>query len=370
MLRSQNYFSRSSGNDRRMGAFYTDNAHCRSIREMLVFPNDEEVTALDPSIGDGQAVITVTGAETNPQMKIFGVELNGEVAEKTAENPLITEVLKADFLEGTRIRKQSFSFCFANPPYQNDNLSETGSAERTEKQFLERITELLTKDAFLVWVVPYRSFVDAGQFRFMLSRYDVKTVYRFRPEEYAKYHQVVVIAQKKEGRMLLRQEILDAYERYQEKDIPVLPEHPQERFAVPSSSSELLTLFTTKEFDANAAFQRLENMATDPAFDDLNQLISKKLTQKNFEQNKAGRPPIPPKKDTLYLMATSGYGAGITGSEENHDVHLQRGVAEVIEESSFEPDPNDPDKEIERVTSRTQVTMTVVENNGRITVLE
>lgn len=369
MLRSQSYFSRSSGNDRKMGAFYTDPAHCQSIGEMFVFP-EEEVTALDPSIGDGKAVITVTGVEHNPHIKIFGVELNEEAAEATVENPFITEVLKADFLDGTRIRRQSFSFCFANPPYQNDTLSESGRTERTEKQFLERITELLAKEAYLVWVVPYRSFVDPGQFRFMLSRYDLKTVYRFRPEEYAKYHQVVIVAQRKEGRMLLRQEFLEAYDKYKEDMIPVLPEHPKEQFIVPPSSSDQLTLFTTRVFDANAAFQRLESMATDPAFDDLNQLISKKLTQKSYEQNKAGRPPIPPKKDTLYLMATSGYGAGITGSEENHDVHLQRGVAEVIEESVIEQDPNDPDKEIERVTSRTQVTMSVVENYGRITVLE
>ena len=42
----------------------------------------------------------------------------------------------------------------------------------------------------------------------------------------------------------------------------------------------------------------------------------------------------------------------------------------MIEESVFEKDPNNPDKTIERVTSRTQITMSVVENDGRITVLE
>lgn len=370
MLRSQNYFSRTSGNDRKMGAFYTDLSHCRSIGEMFVFPEQEEVTVIEPSIGDGKAVIAVTGADTNPFIKIFGVELNGLAADETAQSPFITEVLKADFLEGTSIKKQSFSFCFGNPPYQNDDLSETGETERTEKQFLEKVTNLLVRDAFLVWVIPYRSFVELSQFRFLLSHYDVKTVYRFRQAEYVKYQQVVIVAQRKESRMLLRQEIMDAYVQYEESNIPILPEHPTERFYVPPSNSELLTLFATRKFDANAAFQKLENMAQDPLFDDLHHLVSKRLSQKEFEQNKVGRPPIPPKKDSLYLMATSGYGAGITGTEENHDVHLQRGVAEVIEESVFEKDPNNPDKTIERVTSRTQITMSVVENNGRITVLE
>ena len=84
--------------------------------------------------------------------------------------------------------------------------------------------------------------------------------------------------------------------------------------------------------------------------------------------NNLGKPPIPLKKDSLYLLATSGSGQGLTGSEENSDLHLQRGVAEVIEESEYSTD--EKGKEIEKVISRTKVSMTVVENDGKITVLE
>jgi hypothetical protein len=68
-------------------------------------------------------------------------------------------------------------------------------------------------------------------------------------------------------------------------------------------------------------------------------------------------------------MGVAGAGQGFAGTL-GKDLHLQRGTAEVIEETDYKPDPNNPDKEIEVVTSRTKVSMQILETNGKHTVLE
>lgn len=370
MIRGQNYFSRTRENDAKMGAFYTDTGHCRSLREMFVFPEDEEVSVLEPSVGDGVAVRTVTSADNNPRIKLFAVEVNEKAADELQESGRFTEVLKADFLEGVCIKKNAFSFCFGNPPYQNDDLTESGKIERTEDQFLKKVTQCLSKGGILCWIVPYKSFTRVNAFWHLISHYEIQAVYRFRQEEYRKYHQVVIVARKKEHASVTRTAMMQMLAGYGENDIPILPDHPAERLMVEASDSEKVVPFHTRRFDSELAYGKLRAMGADAEFDDLHKLTSRELTVTPYIRNKAGRPPIPPKKDTLYLMATSGYGAGLAGSEENKDMHLQRGVVEMVNDVAQERDPRNPKKMIERVVSRAKVTMTIVENDGRITVLE
>ena len=125
MIRQQSTFSRTMDNMVKMGAYYTDIEHCIDIGKQLKFP-ETEVSVLEPSIGDGSAVLAVTGKNetTHENVKIFGVELNEISAKECQENPLLEEVLEADFLEGVRIKNNVFSFVFGNPPYMEDDLDE------------------------------------------------------------------------------------------------------------------------------------------------------------------------------------------------------------------------------------------------------
>lgn len=366
-IRSQTTFSRTVANTAKMGAYYTDVDHCIDIGKMLIFP-DEEVCCLEPSIGDAKAVMAVTGAKENPKVKIFGVELNGDVAKATKENPYIEECLEADFLEGVKIKNNAFSLCFGNPPYMEDDLADNGT-ERVERQFLDKVTNYLQKDGLLIWVIPYRSFIDSSSFRFFYNHYDILAVYRFREDEFRKFHQVVVIARKTDTKFALKQDVAAIEAKYSPLDsIPVLPNEPTERFIVKPSEADKITLFCKKEFDYKNAFEMLSLMGTDDRFDALNKFVDKNVSQEKYRVGDLGRPPIPPKKDSLYLMATTGCGQGIAGCEENHDIHLQRGVAEVVEESAVEKDEGS-DKAIERVISRTKVTLTIIEQSGKITEL-
>lgn len=366
MMQTQNSFSRTVINEGKMGSYYTDLEHCKRLRRLFVFPQDE-VCVLEPSIGDGSAVIACTDADKNPNIKIFGVELNDTVAESTANNPYVTECLKADFLEGVRIRNNAFSFCFGNPPYLNDTLDGEKGA-RMERSFLEKVTYYLAKDGILVWIIPYHVYIEESYFRYVQSRYEVLHTYKFLEYEFEKYKQVVIVARKKKMSEILSKEnlgnLLSAVTPLEK--VPELPDDFTEKIDVLPSKADAIDLFCSKIFDVDAAYETLQSLPTE-----LKSRFDERVAVPRYLVNDIGNPPIPLKKDSVYLLATSGGGQGITGSEETLDIHLQRGVAEVIEEETLEKTvAGGKTKSHIRATTRTQISMTIVENNGRITVLQ
>lgn len=363
MIKHQSRFSRTQINEGKMGAYYTDVSHCRDIGKMFKFPNDE-VCVLEPSIGDGSAVIALTNADSNPNVKIFGVELNDEVAHKTAENEYLEDVLCADFLDGVRIKNSAFSMCFSNPPYLNDNLETDFNHNRIERQFLEKIGYYLQKGGILVWVVPYYIFTEESHFRYFNSKYELKCVYKFREKEFDKYHQIVAVGVKRGATISFSKDrFAELREPY--NDLEKISELPfsfaeEDLIPVPATDSNNITLFASKQFDLTSASEAIS------ASQDICRIIDESVSVPRYVVNSLGRPPMPLKKDSLYLLATSGAGQGITGSVETGDLHLQRGVAEIIEESTFESNGDGTGKGIETVTSRTQISMTVIQNSGRI----
>jgi hypothetical protein len=355
-----NDFSRTRFNEAKMGAYYTDVTHCKSLRGLFKFP-EEEVSVLEPSIGDGSAVKAITeGANA----KIFGVELNPEVAGKTKES--IEDCLQADFLNGVRISHQCFSFIFANPPYLVDD--EVGR-KRMEYTFLQKLTEnYISKDGVLVYIINMARFNEPDIFRYLYNHYEILGVWQFRPDEFAKYKQVAVVGRKRPTLIHVAADVQAAMQKY--STLPVLPERfDAPEIAITPSPSEKVTLFAPLEFDEDAAASFLLDKTGTSLLSDYHTLINRLATQKKYQVNNLGRPPIPPKKDSLYLLATSGAGQGIAG-EKGEDLHLQRGVAKVVETTEQVPSEDDKDRLIEKVTTSTEVTMTILECSGKITVLK
>ena len=176
-IKKQSEFSRVKYNDAKMGAYYTDVGHCVSIGKFLQFPEDEEVCCLEPSIGDGKAVLAVTGkdGERRQNIKVFGVELNENTYEDVCSNEEIHICLKADFLNDVIISHSSFSFLFMNPPY---GAQEDG--ERYELAFLEKALPYLTKGAVAAvvvarYVAQQKEFLEQWS-----SGFVTEYVYRFR----------------------------------------------------------------------------------------------------------------------------------------------------------------------------------------------
>lgn len=357
-------FSRTRANEQKMGAYYTDLSHCRDIGKLLSFPQNEEVSVLEPSIGDGKAVIATTSADTNSNIKIFGVELEKTAYEGCKKNPCLTEVINADFTNGVYIRRNAFSFCFGNPPY----MAGDDSGERMEKIFLEKCTNYLKVGGVIVWVIPHKVFTEEKYLRYWMRNYDTEAIYRFRDSEYQKWHQIVIIGRKVSLRDLPVGQVAAFYSNISPVEkLAVLPSDGKSTIEVPASLSNGVDLFAPRIFDGTDCLDILSHGLPD----ELNRTFRKFVSPKEYSVGVVGRPPIPPKKDHLYLMATSGCGQGLTGSVEKKDLHLQRGVAEVVEHSDYgEYDEDKSDSNKITVTSSTQVVLTVIENNGRITHLQ
>lgn len=355
MQLQESNFSRTISNISKAGAYYTDLAHCEKIGKLFNWP-DEEVSILEPSAGDGAAVIKVT--EGCKQRKIFAVELSREVAEnKLKPNEDIFEYLCCDFLD-TKISNKVFSFCFANPPY-----IQSMDDGRMENAFLKRLTNYMSEDAVLTYVINISVATSEEFLKIYLRNYVPLVEYRFEEYEYTKYKQVVFVGRKRKHPMDVDREFLDSYSKRTKESFPVLNDENTEdvKIDVLPSKEEKVVFFTSKEFDEDRAFETLK--ALEPQKKNL-----KKLSVEPFSEAQIGRPPTMPNTNILYLLSTLGLGMGKTGCKENRDEHLQRGCARVQESKFIESDQDGNEME---VTQRsTKITVTVLEQDGTFSTLE
>lgn len=359
-IKKQSEFSRVKYNDAKMGAYYTDVGHCVSIGKFLQFPEDEEVCCLEPSIGDGKAVLAVTGKdrERRQNIKVFGVELNENTYEDVCSNEEIHICLKADFLNDVIISHSSFSFLFMNPPY---GAQEDG--ERYELAFLEKALPYLTKGAVAVvvvarYVAQQKEFLEQWS-----SGFVTEYVYRFREKEYEKFQQIVLIGRKKEKCKASQEEKQRLYSMVSDKEkIPVLPEDCLgKRIMVPKSRETNIGEFMTRVFHAGDAAKFLE---TSP----LQGMAQERTRVAPYIINNLGRPPIIPSEGQMYLLAVSGAGQGLVGNEENGDLHLQRGVSKIVTRNEYVQDEDGRMKEV--VISFPKISYNLIESDGTIQALQ
>lgn len=345
----QNSFSRSLANDAKAGAYYTDVEMCKSISTFFSFPEDE-VCCLEPSIGDGAAIKAVTADCTNA--RIFGVELQTKVAEKTRES--IEACLDADFLNGIRVSHSVFTFCFSNPPYGEDFEKK----ERYERQFLDKMTPYLKAGARLAYVIPKYVLAEESFMRFLLARFTVNYVYKFREPVYSQFQQVVIFATKKHGNGYLKEELETLEKEVADvKDLPVAFEG--EKLKVLPSKREEISQFSKVRFDPDGCHYILRQSPALKAFAD-------KLQKPKYSGNEIKPPVIPLNNDMYYLLAISGAGQGIAGSVEDGDLHLQRGCVKRVTASETQYDVSgESGKIVERQYSA--ITLTILEQSGKVT---
>lgn len=359
-IKKQSEFSRTKFNDAKMGAYYTDVGHCSSIGSFLQFPEDDEVCCLEPSIGNGKAVLAVTGKdkEERQNIKIFGVEINEDTYRDVSWNGNIHECLKADFLNDVIIGHSSFSFMFMNPPY---GAQEDG--ERYELAFLRKAIPYLSKEAVAVVVIA-RYVAEQKEFLAeWCSGFVTECLYRFREKEYEKYQQIVMIGKKKGKYERSREEEQRLYDTVSDKEkIPVLPkDYSGDRIMVPKSYEMNIGEFMTRAFHADEA---AEFITASP----LQEMAREKAKVPRYIINNLGRPPIIPSEGQMYLLAVSGAGQGLVGSEENGDLHLQRGVSKIATRSEYVQGEDGVMKEV--VTSFPKISFNLIESDGTIQSLQ
>lgn len=352
----QSEFSRTVYNDVKLGAYYTDLEHAERIGQLFDWP-EEEVCVLEPSIGDGKAVGKVL--KNCQDYSIFGVELNTNTYECLKSSEEVTYLLNEDFLRGVKISHNSFSFCFANPPYGVDQ----DNKKRLEQLFVEKIYGYLTNEAVLALVIPYYVLLDQKFIKSFVSKFCPVMTFRFDEKIYSSYKQIVVIAQKRRSISKNLKWVETYYQKVNSiEKLPFLPRLGEQcsKIKILPSSSEDIEYFTQIVFNADEHGVSLKNSSH---YSEIG-----KVFPENFLAAELGHPPMPLKKDLLYLCALAGGGQGIVGNEENGDLHLQRGIVKKV--TFQEVDEGKEGHGEVSVSSFSAIVLNIIENDGTITTLE
>ena len=360
-------FSRTVANIAKMGAYYTDVSMCRRMGNLIKFPVEGEVAVLEPSIGNGAAVSAVLEtAAGNCATPVFGVELNEEVASTTKQ--LFMDkggaILQADFLTGCRIAYSGMGFCFANPPYGE----EPKTKKRYEVLFLERIYNYLKKDGVVLYVIPHYVLATNAFMKTWEMRFVTDGIYRFDDNVYKQFQQVVLVGHRRAKQRVDTEEILEERRMFLERisDVTVLPYLPEEldeekRVLVPQAPTSGVSIFASDKFDYDQAAIALRRSNA------LRKELERKCRANDFA-TALKSPPVPPKKDLLYLTAIAGGGQGLCGSEEERNLHLQRGVVKIVKEEEATTNEKGDKVIVER--TKAAISLTVIENDGVITLLK
>lgn len=363
-MQFNNTFSRTAWNEAKAGAYYTDLGHMKDIKAFLSFP-EGHVDVLEPSCGDTTAVNTLCRGENT---SVWGVELNDETYRIVKDGGYIAKVVCADFLDGVRIKfktNNKFPLCFSNPPYIAERDDEESGFERLEDKFLRAISNQLSFGSVFVWVVPEKVFKGDKHLRFVMSNYDIKYIWKFREEEYKKYHQIVVIMVKKERITISSDDIIE----YRKKivDIPVLPVSPdvpeEEKVVVPESDPDNLQFFESKMFDYEGA-KRFIISNEEKVMDDTKRIQDKNLFERELKSSTLRNPLVTLCDGHIAQAITCGEGQGLTGTP-GVDQHLQRGVCEIAEteEEDFEEGKNEGKV---KVQTYAKMKMTIIHPSGKI----
>ena len=352
-IRKQSSFYQSRVNQAKLGAYYTDLEHCKWISGLLEFPAEKEVCCLEPSIGDASAVIRVTEREVNRKVLIFGVEINRITASLVMENPLVEDCICGNFLTDVIINKNAFSFCFANPPYGEED------GDRLEVLFLNKLVPYLMEHAVLVFVIPFYVLKEKAFLSAWNRNFSTECCYRFHEGEYKKWKQVVLIGRKMREREDAETDVRKSFKASgNPEEIPLVPEnYTGERIKVFPSSGKNISDFKNKVFDAQKARKILQG-------NQLEDLVISRIGQQQFITDRLSRPPIMPNAWQMYLMAISGAGQGRVGTEEAKDQHLQRGIVMNVEEAEVRQD--EEGSAVVAVQKFTRISFQIVENNGVI----
>lgn len=347
----QSRFSRLLASEAKMGAYYTDLDHASRLGAL--FSAEDDVSVLEPSCGDGSALNAFCGRiKTDKKLVKFGVELNAKTYDELMKTGAVDYVLHADFLTGTIISNKVFSLCFSNPPY---GATGDDGKERLENKFVERIFTLLKPGAYLVLVVNTSTICSERFARCLLGRFELCDLYRFDDKEYAKFKQVAFIGRRRSGIGIFKDELEGFLSGLDVENLPQIPTDGEPVYRVPGSPDKTIELFTGKEYDPSGA------CLSQALLDNAGQF----LLPEAYRAVAIGRPPLPLKKDLLYLCAVAGGGQGLAGSEENYDLHLQRGVAKRVESVSYLEDTNE-----EVVTTSTKISLNTIDNYGNISTFE
>lgn len=202
----------------------------RKLRNLLSFPSDP-YSALDPCVGDGNALAILTG---DSLAECSAIELDSFRAEQ-ASKLLKIKVIQGDALE-CHSRVDSLSFLYLNPPYDFE-VGNTGNM-RMEVVFLRHTGRWLRAGGVLVFIIPQAQLSRCGST--LAEHFENIQVFRLSDPEALRFNQIAVLASRRPRDRRLQDKELQAQGRYldmlsQKSDLPLLPDEPPVRLAIPPS---------------------------------------------------------------------------------------------------------------------------------------
>jgi len=325
-------------------------SEAEAIRNRLEYPLTE-FSALDPCIGDGAAFARITAGT---KARRYGIELDAyrvEQAQRLADN-----VIQGSCFD-VHCPADAVSLLYLNPPY--DFETDEGSAQRTERTFLQHTYRWLKPGGVLVLAIPKARIVDCCPI--LASQFKEVRIRRLTAPDSVRFDQVVVFGirrTRRERERLLDGEIQKARQLLVELsrnsgELQSLSPEPDFKYAVPESA---LVVLVYKGLPLDAIEDLL---AKSSAYRQANRLLFGR--QGTIE----GRPLTPLHGGHIGLLCTAGMLNGIFGEgEKRHIAHWQSiKVVDHFEETSDDGTVTQRDRD--RFTNR----VTLVFADGRTATL-
>ena len=182
------------------GFYPTPEPIYNSIAKYLVCrksQNGSVIRILDPCAGTGEPIASIAEfLGKNAEIETYGIEISQERGEIAKKN--LTKCLIADY-QSTRISNRAFSLLYLNPPYDDDTLNtplELKQTQRHELGFLKNCLKYLIPQAVLVYLIP-QTRISTRIARVLSYNFENIKVFRFPPEAYEQFKQVVIFAELK-----------------------------------------------------------------------------------------------------------------------------------------------------------------------------
>jgi len=342
-------FSRSVENYAKLGQYFTDCSHAKALSGLFSWP-DNSVCVLEPCIANAEALLSF--CQDHDNTTLFGVELDKGLYESLVNENKIDYLLNTDFLSGLSCTNNAFSLAFANPPY-----GENGEGDRLESLFMTKISNYIKSNGLIVLIIPWYTFIRDDNFAHKFTnRFDVEAVYKFHEYEFKKFQQIALIGRKKishekneEAANLLQMKATNI------EELELLPmDYNGELIDIPVSSPDNISTFQTLELDQEELRLSYKEGS----------LLSKVNMLKKVSGEQVLQPPLPPKIGHSYLLGTTGFTSGEIGSEEDGNLHLQRG--KVKEEKIIEHEELKSKAVKERIKTIKTTSMVLIEQCGSI----
>ncbi|MGH7889533.1 MAG: DUF6094 domain-containing protein [Thermodesulfobacteriota bacterium] len=303
--------------------FYPTPDHLLPVIASYISPATVPANFLDPCCGEAEA-LHLMGLMLSAST--YGIELDkgrGIQAQKAVNSLILSDAMR------TKVSDKSFSLLFLNPPYDWAVREEGEKTERVERQFLVRFTQKLVDNGILVFIVPHYTLIKSSTF--LSNWYEDIRAYKFPPEDYEVFKQVVLFGRKKSKSIpdeFLRHR-LQAIEKG-EIDIPALSMQDTQSYTLPASQTP--QFFFSMDVEEEEAAE----------------LVSRSLLWQDFwkelDPTIECHPIMPLRKGHLALLLAAGYLDGRLTSQ-GYDLVL-KGKTKRVTQRTEEVDVDDKGKEV------------------------